>query len=319
MSSIEDWRTAVDERTGRTYWYHRKTRESTWTRPKCFDTFEEESLDNNEVGYETLLRMLEGLGTPDVLVELLHDESPELQGEAVQLFLSCCVPSTVYYLAREQGAISGLLNIIMLSATDINTRRYALRCLCSMALNEKAADYFASDQGWVSVAGLFTKWPDLESGIIYILLLSLLIRVDSCASIITEDMVRGCKHWLMSRCGYLPDQRGRPPATISLSALHTHPSSEGVSLLSGGVLTMLTGASNGPGRDLPATLLLVLAGHCFHEEKYTEVFISISSYPFHIDFYIVPGVSLKRRDYILTVIVRSISSLHVTVRQRRVR
>jgi hypothetical protein len=278
MSNIEDWRTAVDERTGRTYWYHRKTRESTWTRPKCFDILEDTNVDENESGYETLLRMLEGLGAPDVLVELLHDESPELQGEAVQLFLSCCVPSTVYYLAREQGSISGLLNIIMLSSTDITTRRYALRCLCSMALNEKGADFFAADQGWVAVTGLFTKWPDLESGILYIMLLCLLIRVDSCAAIITEDMVRGSKHWLMSRCGYLPDHRGRPPPTLSLSALHAHPSSEGVSLLSGGVLTMLTGTSNGPGRDLPAALLLVLAGHCLRDEKYTEVGMHMPHY-----------------------------------------
>ena len=33
MENPADWRSAVDPTTGRTYWYHRKTRVSTWTKP----------------------------------------------------------------------------------------------------------------------------------------------------------------------------------------------------------------------------------------------------------------------------------------------
>ena len=274
MSNIEDWRTAVDERTGRTYWYHRKTRESTWTRPKCFDTLDREGeMICDEQGYATLLLMLEGLGTPDVLVELLHDDSPELQSEAVQLFLSCCVPSTVYFLAREEGSISGLLNIIILSSTDTTTRCYALRCLCSMALNENALDFFSSHQGWVAAVTALPTWPDIESGILYTLLICILLREDSCACIIPEELINTCSHWLKRHQG--------PP--IQLSVLHSHPSSEGVSLLSGGVLTMLAGASNIPGRDMPGTLLVTLARECLRWDcpASSTLYISILPYTYH--------------------------------------
>lgn len=37
----EDWKSTVDPSTGRTYWYHRKTRQTTWQRP-IFDTDPEE-------------------------------------------------------------------------------------------------------------------------------------------------------------------------------------------------------------------------------------------------------------------------------------
>jgi hypothetical protein len=33
MESIHDWKSTVDPNSGRTYWYHRKTRVSTWVRP----------------------------------------------------------------------------------------------------------------------------------------------------------------------------------------------------------------------------------------------------------------------------------------------
>jgi hypothetical protein len=33
----KDWKSAVDPRTGKTYWYHRKTRETTWIRPTFFE------------------------------------------------------------------------------------------------------------------------------------------------------------------------------------------------------------------------------------------------------------------------------------------
>lgn len=99
MSSLSEealnWRSAVDQKSGRTYWYHRITRESTWSRPACL-----EELPTNEGisthGYKDLLNMLDGLGTPDILVQLLNDSTNELQIEALQLFLSCCIPTTKF-------------------------------------------------------------------------------------------------------------------------------------------------------------------------------------------------------------------------------
>jgi len=269
---MDDWRSAVDERTGRTYWYHRLTRESTWTRPECFDTIAE-SVENDS-GYDYLLHMLDGLGTPDVLVELLHDPSVELQSEAVQLFLSCCIPSTVMHLAKETGAIQGLLAIAMQSTTSKVTRRQALRSLCSMALNEQCTPHFASNQGWIVMASQYRKWGDLESGVLYIFLLCLLLKGES-KDIPTDDILSNCRDWLLSRCGYRPDNKGSFSSSLDLRVLHEHSSSQGISLLSGSALLPLSGATNSRGNNLPGVLLLTLAGHCLRDGPISSIFMSM--------------------------------------------
>jgi hypothetical protein len=43
-----EWRAAVDAATGRTYWYHRKTRQSTWECPVDFQ--DENSTDGKYIG-----------------------------------------------------------------------------------------------------------------------------------------------------------------------------------------------------------------------------------------------------------------------------
>jgi hypothetical protein len=266
---MEDWRAAVDERTGRTYWYHRITRESTWTRPQCFETInvlDHPSLPSNdyerEKGYETLLHLLEGLGGPEVLVELLHDQSPELQHEAIQLFLSCCLPSTVFYLAKEPGAIDGLIQLIMLTSTTTSTRRNALRALCCLALNTEALDYFVSNQGWIALAVHFMKWPDMESTLLFIILICLLLSSQETRSLITQDILLLLKQFLAHNCPYASDKYGNLPSSIQLSVFDSHPSSQGVSLLDGTVLIHFAGLLNISGEGLPGTVLLTLAGHC---------------------------------------------------------
>lgn len=266
---MEDWRTAIDERTGRTYWYHRITRESTWTKPKCFEQYEQLSggtgtggkAQDEEEGYSILLQMLEGLGGPDILVELLHEESSELQEEAVQLFLSCCIPSTVYYLAKEPGGIEGLINIIMQTSTSITTRRNALRSLCCLALHPSSSEYFISSQGWISLAVHFMKWPDIESTLLYIILICLLLSGKS-RSLITKDIILLLKQFLDHNCPYSADKYGQTPQTLHLSVFDTHPSSQGISLLDGSVLILFAGKLNVIGGELPGAVLVTLAGHC---------------------------------------------------------
>jgi hypothetical protein len=267
---MEEWRSAIDERTGRTYWYHRITRESTWTKPPCLQSAESlqslpkqqnENSNDHEKGFQILLQMLEGLGGPDILVELLHEQSPDLQQEAIQLFLSCCIPSTVFYLAKEFGAIDGLINIIMLSSTETPTRRNALRSLCCLALNQSAHEFFVTNQGWISLAVHFMKWPDIESTLLFIILICLLLS-GKARSLISKDIILLLKQFLDHNCPYSPDKYGNLPQPLNLSVFDTHPSSQGVSLLDGSVLTQFAGKSNLFGGELPGTVLVTLAGHC---------------------------------------------------------
>lgn len=44
MESINDWRSAVDATTGKTYWYHRITRQSQWTKPNFIEDQKQSSL-----------------------------------------------------------------------------------------------------------------------------------------------------------------------------------------------------------------------------------------------------------------------------------
>eukprot|EP01031_Cornospumella_fuschlensis_P045306 gene45306-55429_t len=46
----EEWKTAVDPNTGRTYWYHRKTRVSSWTKPNFRENPPNMTMPQPEVG-----------------------------------------------------------------------------------------------------------------------------------------------------------------------------------------------------------------------------------------------------------------------------
>ena len=48
MEDPEQWRSAIDQKTGRTYWYHRVTRISRWSKPSFTSSRNESSLENSE-------------------------------------------------------------------------------------------------------------------------------------------------------------------------------------------------------------------------------------------------------------------------------
>ena len=73
----------MDEKTGQVYYYHKITRQSTWQKPACLSLPE----SNGDEGYEELCSMLSGLGTPEILIELLCDNAMELRTEALQVLL----------------------------------------------------------------------------------------------------------------------------------------------------------------------------------------------------------------------------------------
>lgn len=45
INEVENWKSTVDPNTGRTYWYHRKTRESSWIKPSCLEALEKLTSD----------------------------------------------------------------------------------------------------------------------------------------------------------------------------------------------------------------------------------------------------------------------------------
>lgn len=48
MEDPEQWRSAVDQKTGKTYWYHRVTRISRWSKPSFLSSSNERSFENSE-------------------------------------------------------------------------------------------------------------------------------------------------------------------------------------------------------------------------------------------------------------------------------
>ena len=87
MEDVENdptlWRSAVDEKSGQVYYYHKITRQSTWQKPACLCTPPVDTTTDG--GYDELCSMLSGLGTPEILIELLCDEVWELRIEALQV------------------------------------------------------------------------------------------------------------------------------------------------------------------------------------------------------------------------------------------
>ena len=45
INEVENWKSTIDPNTGRTYWYHRKTRESSWVKPSCLEALEKLTSD----------------------------------------------------------------------------------------------------------------------------------------------------------------------------------------------------------------------------------------------------------------------------------
>ena len=178
----KSWREAKDVKTGRTYYYHRVTRLSRWTKPPCLMTPEEnheqkssDSIPSVEQNHhhqsDTVEVVVQKISNRDstqlhfhaVLTSavsnltVIDDDNAVI--DALLLIASRCGVSveTTLHLATEDNLINNLV-VLMMRGTSIQCRRLSLRILCALAYCVETAECFCTNQSWVILASKAGRW-----------------------------------------------------------------------------------------------------------------------------------------------------------------
>jgi hypothetical protein len=217
----EDWRSAVDPSSGRTYWYHRKTRESTWVRPDFAEVAEvakpapartnsQETRPATADPRSQPSRSLFGKKLEAIARDLNSTSQAQLNNLLSELQQSHTLVST-----DASYNISALVRVVIQSCGErcnsnaINARRTALKCLWWLSnVNERryAGTHFYSEQSWTSLFQYASNWKtasgnspqgDAES----LLLLGALasnLMVGPSALLISTDLANSFAHSIES-------------------------------------------------------------------------------------------------------------------------
>lgn len=180
----EDWRSAVDATSGRTYWYHRKTRVSTWIRPDFAEpTNNAPSTDSQAVDAGKFLKteqIQSSIQSNDTATHTKQLASisqfrrslkkiAQSPRQAYVSDLQVLLESVDKHEVHEEDAgdiISELVHVSMLSQDGHGTRHVALRCLFALAQAkqyEYAARFFHTHQAWTSLAAYTSSWKKMQS------------------------------------------------------------------------------------------------------------------------------------------------------------
>ena len=196
----------------------------------------------------------------DKFSTLINDLTSKLidtRENAVRKLLSYCIPSMLSSLCEEQNLLTNLVYVIMQCQKgsefkrDTYLRRTALRCLWSLSTDALiAAKTFYTNQSWTILCEFVPLWDDLESGIIFVSMMSLLLS--SVHFVLSDDVMKDLCIWIES-C-FLGSSKTKG---LDLDVLIAHPSQEGLSIIDGRFLQYFSiNAHHGQG--LPGLLLLAL-------------------------------------------------------------
>lgn len=280
-----NWRSVVDPNTGRTYWYHRKTRISTWTKPACLNDVPAQGVPaQNAPASKVEETRSKPKSVPSTqtqqpkqlsLSESIDRSLANNDNANLQLLMSYIKPINPKAVASQQGLISSLVNIVI--QTKLTAARQAgLRSLWSLTRDRKCvATHFHANQSWVSLVNHYHKWEDVESVLMLASCLSNLLVGRATYSLVTA----GTKDALL---GYL----GRILASTDLQSSSNNSTAVNVELFlntnsDAGESEPLVSAASfqlysvliSHGHTLPAMLSLVLISQSFRSDTIFILFL----------------------------------------------
>lgn len=288
-----NWRSVVDPNTGRTYWYHRKTRISTWTKPACLNDISAPSnpppakseskqakVDAKPVSSKPTQSVPQPQQHQQPKQQLSLSESIDRSlanndNANLQLLMSYIKPINVKAVASQRSLISSLVNIII--QTKLTAARQAgLRCLWSLSRDRKCvAINFHANQSWVSLANQYHKWEDVESVLLLSACLSNLLVGRATYSLVTSNMKEALVGYLSRICettDLAAKSSGDGTAVnveLFLSTSADASSSESAEPLVSAASLQLYSVLISNGHSLPALLVLVLIAQSFRLVTYT--------------------------------------------------
>lgn len=160
------------------------------------------------------------------------------------MLLTCCLPNTVYYLAKTPNCINALASIAATATTSddgnstISVRQQALKALCYLATDDRSAPYFYDNKSWLHLLSSSSS-VDNESLYLICLLCSLLQQTPVASILPPQQLSHLCQ--LLSSA-----------TTITVSVIAFHEVDSSMSLLCTSTLLKLCAGNT----DLPGTLLL---------------------------------------------------------------
>ena len=201
------------------------------------------------------------------LIAELTSKAIDTRENAVRLLLSYCIPSMMGSLSQEPDLMTNLVSVIMQcqkgleQKRDSYIRRTALRCLWSLSTDASiAAKTFHTNQSWTILCEFVPSWDDLESGLIFVSMMSLLLS--SVQFVLSDDVMKDLCVWMDSK--FFESSK---PKNVNLDVLIAHPSPEGLSIIDGRFLQYFSiNAHHGQG--LPGLVLLALMSLGFQSEKH---------------------------------------------------
>ena len=177
MSEIpEEWRSAVDAASGRTYWYHRKTRISTWIKPDFAiqDAIDKESfptpqnveasvgdpIANDTISNARIRRFVNVMKT--ITSDIISASSTDISS-----IYECIKCEHSFIDSNAEMVITDLVNLVIQSsttpssATGRKVRHTALRALCALSYSAErrfAGQHFYAHQAWTALAAYAPQW-----------------------------------------------------------------------------------------------------------------------------------------------------------------
>ena len=175
----DDWRSAVDATCGRTYWYHRKTRVSTWIKPD----FAENSVTDTNLNEVTSNNRIEDSVSTEKDVVTHSDQSSKSSTFKSTINKICTSPNNItvmdykyvmeyvssqhLYMNENAGeVITDFVNMVIqssntISSNNVSMRHTALRCLCYLSTcfqRSYAGEHFHAHQAWTALIAYAPRW-----------------------------------------------------------------------------------------------------------------------------------------------------------------
>jgi hypothetical protein len=207
MERMADWKSAVDPTTGKSYWYHRKTRESRWTKPQFIEEMEaiqpiSEPVKVSKASYpQSTSTAQPSRASQPVAKGLTMDRdiyrfySGDMKVEQLglgKLFNAIGDKSFERSLFLDTSIISDLSSYII-STADNELRWQALRCLWRIAMYRHISSRaMQQNSSWKGLAAYITQWTHPAVKILIIAFFSCIIIGDTTDSIPDEDYAILC-------------------------------------------------------------------------------------------------------------------------------
>lgn len=273
MDDPSQWREAIDPSTGSAYYYHRKTRETTWIRPACLDPpvqQPEPEPDSTPTSVKFRSGPAQEIEEEDVEEDVVVAvESMSGGRDYVAYILSLCRSTSADELLEEDvGLLEKLVSIAAMSRHDESDMRCgALRSLWLLSLGARAPrTAFHTNQSWATLAEFVRRWGehcDYEASILYCCMLSLLLG-GAAGAVIGKETISMLTPWVKTMLD-------KNVFLVDMDREVDEQEETGMSLLDGRVLQALSRCTSG--QSLSGLVLLVLAKQAFNSEKAAVHFI----------------------------------------------